>query len=113
MAANSKLMEALLRVEHKLDLLLGQARLDEGDFTKVGSATHNCPLCKQNVQYTVDVADSVVIRKCGCSTGKIALDLGAFAPPVNPARKTDNGGRDDEQEDRSNSNSRPSGPKWR
>lgn len=110
MAADTKLMEAVLRLEHKVDLLLRQ--VNEKELTKVGAPTHTCPVCKQVVNYNVDIEDSVVIRKCGCSTGKIALDMGAFAPPVFPARKTDNGGRD-EQEDRNDSPSRRREPRRR
>jgi hypothetical protein len=113
-SADALLMETLLRVEHKIDLLLKRLPAEDGDdLLKVGSVNHSCPLCTQPVSYNVDINDSVVIRKCGCSTGKIALDLKAFAPPVNPARKTDNGGRDDEQEDRSDSSSVKRGSQWR
>lgn len=114
MSADALLMETLLRVEHKLDLLLKRLPAEDGDdLLKVGSPTHCCPLCTQPVSYNVDINDSVVVRKCGCSTGKIALDLKAFAPPVSPARKTDNVGRDDEQEDRNNSSSTGRGSKRR
>lgn len=113
MSANALLMETMLRIEHKLDLLLRRMPTDdETDLLKVGAANHTCPLCTQPVSYSVDINDSVVIRKCGCSTGKIALDLKAFAPPVTPARKTDNGGRD-EQEDGNNPNSSNRGSQWR
>lgn len=110
MTADAKLMEAILVLSHKVDLLL--SREAERDMVKVGSATHNCPVCKQPVQYNVDIEDSVVVRKCGCTTGKVALDMRAFAPPVLPARRTDNGGRDDE-EDRSDSTSRSREPRGR
>ncbi len=106
MTADSKLMEAILVLTHKVDILLGQSA--EKDMTKVGSPNHNCPVCKQPVQYNVDIEDSVVVRKCGCSTGKVALDMRAFAPPVLPARKTDNDGRN--EEDRSDSTRIDRGP---
>lgn len=98
MAANSILMETLHRIEHKLDELL---RLrDGGSLEKMASVNHRCPICDKNVEYQVDVMNSVVVRKCGCSTGKIALDMGAFAPPALPTRKTDN---ERDQEDGSDS----------
>lgn len=104
MSANAILMETLLRIEHKMDEILKQQKTDENtNFTKMASVNHRCPICDQSVQYQVDVMNSVVVRKCGCSTGKIALDMGAFAPPVQPARKSDNE-RDTEQEDGIDSN---------
>lgn len=109
MTADAKLMEAILVLSHKVDLLLGRGA--EKEMTKVGNPTHTCPICKQPVQYNVDIEDSVVIRKCGCSTGKVALDMRAFAPPAMPARKTDNDGRD--EEDRSDSNRSDRGSKRR
>ncbi len=108
--ANDKVMEALARMEHKLDLVLGED--SKKARKKVGDPTHCCSLCHQTVDYQIDLNDSVVIRKCGCSTGKIAIDLKAFAPPVLPAKRTDNG-RDDEQEDRNDSGGRHRGPSRR
>lgn len=119
MAANAKLMEAILVLQHKVDLLL---KLDQirhmRDGTKgladlvalapVGDPNHYCPVCDQKVDYTIDINDAVVIRKCKCSTGKIALDMGAFAPPVTPARKKDEDGGTD-QEDRRDSDRRSRG----
>lgn len=100
MSANAKLMEALLRIEHKLDLVLDVAKGEKlKDILRaVGDPGHFCSLCTRLVEYHVDVNDAVVVRKCGCSTGKVALDMKAFAPPVKPARKTDDG---TDQEDRS------------
>ena len=98
MTADAKLMEAILRVEHKLDTLLEQLRFPGAEFTKMGSINHICPVCKQNVSYNVDINDAVVLRNCACATGKIALDLKAFAPPAKPAPEKDNGGREDEED---------------
>lgn len=106
--ANDKIMEALARIEHKLDLLLDSEERIR-NYPSVSDTGNKCPVCRQSVNYNVDINDAVVVRKCGCSTGKIALDLKAFAPPVLPAKRDDNG-RDDEQEDRNDSNSRPRGP---
>lgn len=110
--ANDKIMEALARLEHKVDLLLeSEERI--GRYPQVADPGNKCPVCLQPISYNVDIENSVVVRKCGCTTGKIALDLKAFAPPVLPARKTDNGGRDDEQEDRNDSNRGYRGPQRR
>lgn len=98
MSADAKLMEALLRIEHKLDLILDSIVMPQQQLTKLGSAGVVCPVCDQGVQFDADIQDAVVVRKCGCSTGKIALDLKNFAPPVSPAKKEteDNGGTDQE-----------------
>jgi hypothetical protein len=108
MAADDKIMEALARLEHKVDLLFRWLNPSMGAAVKqkpiqLGDPRSVCPVCEQPISYSVDIADSVVVRKCGCSTGKIALDLKAFAPPETPAKRTNNGGRDDEQEDRDDS----------
>lgn len=110
--ADDKIMEALARIEYKIDLLLW-LNPGIGGFPQMSDPRNTCPACKQPVAYNVDIEDAVVIRKCGCSTGKIALDLKAFAPPVLPARKTDNGGRDDEQEDGGNPNRGSGKPRGR
>jgi len=119
MAADSKHAEALARIEHKIDVLMsmmmflvanqpgGRSQLmtpTSAERARVGSPQHKCPLCAEIVEYFVDPIDSVVVRKCGCKTGKLApIDLGAFAPPGVPARKEHDDG---EQEDRSNSDPR-------
>jgi hypothetical protein len=88
MAADSHIMETLARIEHKVDLLLILAlRNGKAIGLPAVGAEFQCPVCKQEVVYTVAINDGVVLRKCGCKTGKIALDLGAFAPPVSPAKK--------------------------
>lgn len=89
MAANAKLMETLHRIEHKMDMILRRGVV-QNEYPKMGDPQHICPVCKDRVEYQVDIGDSVVVRKCKCSTGKIALDLGAFAPPVAPAKGRDN-----------------------
>src|ERR1043166_8882079 len=115
MAADAKIMEALARLEHKVDILMktqfSQAQaldLAVPDL-KVGDTNHSCPLCHQPVDYHVDVMNSVVVRKCGCSTGKIALDLGAFAPPALPCKKKEQEDEQRYEEDRSNPDRRGRG----
>lgn len=99
--ADSQQMEALARIEHKLDQVLEFLHTvvsAKFDLTPVGDPRHQCPLCGVPVSYLVDILSQVVTRKCGCSTGKIApIDLSAFAPPAIPAKTGDgNGNRDEE-----------------
>jgi hypothetical protein len=99
MTADAKLMEALARIEHKLDLLFRLVPRTEElgtAMTKLGDVNNHCPVCKQHIEHAPDINDAVVVRKCGCSTGKVAIDLKAFAPPVLPVRKRSYG---NEQED--------------
>jgi hypothetical protein len=118
MAADDKLAEAISRVEHKVDLLLvlvaktlplnpaNQKFLEELlKYAQVGSSQHKCPLCSQPVEYIVDSIDAIVVRKCGCKTGKIALDLKAFAPPALPVPKKENE-NEQQPEDRGHSTHR-------
>ncbi len=105
--AEDKIMEALARIEHKLDILLRWVNPSMGTTQQKLpqlSDSNNCPVCSKPVAHNVDINDSVVVRKCGCSTGKIALDLKSFAP-TSPKRKHD-AGRDDEQEDRNDPDDR-------
>lgn len=100
MPADPVIMEALARIEHKLDLLLKQSDNTPPLMTKLGDVMHRCPVCNQQVDHQVDIVNGVVTRKCGCATGKIApVDLGAFAPPAVPARERDNGRRSEDEED--------------
>lgn len=111
MPANDKIMEALARIEHKTDLALGLAAANagvDGRLKKVGDPGHVCPVCRKSPEYQIDINDSVVVRKCDCGTGKIPLDLKAFAPPALPAKKEqDNGEQRSSEEDRSDSTRGP------
>jgi len=97
--------EALARIEHKLDVIIKASWSSNSPFlTSVGDKSHSCPLCKQQVKYTVDVIKKVLTRQCGCKTGLQApIDLAAFAPPALPARETRDG---HDQEDRNNPDDR-------
>lgn len=68
MPADALIMEALARVEHKLDQVLFALGVDidgaQVQFPK------SCPLCKEGIDYQMDLVNGVVKRKCGCSTGK-------------------------------------------
>jgi hypothetical protein len=106
--ADDKIMEALARIEHKQDLLLlSEKRVRR--YPQVSDTGNKCPVCLQPINYNVDIEDSVVIRKCGCSTGKIPLDLKAFAPPVLPAKRNDNDRSDEDRNDSDGRLRRPGG----
>lgn len=81
---DSVLAEALARIEHKLDfVLIYIGRLMGPNFVSaLGDMSHPCPVCKQQVKYVIDQIHQVLVRKCGCKTGKLApIPLEAFAPP--------------------------------
>jgi hypothetical protein len=101
MPAEDVMAESLARVEHKLDMVLRWLRTmgNTVSLSQVGDESHKCPLCSATVSYVVDVLKKVVVRKCGCKTGKIApVDLSLFEPPAIPARK----GESDEQRNQEN-----------
>lgn len=115
MSADDKMAEALARIEHKIDVLMAlmarsmtpspanQTFLENVmKYEQVGSKSHKCFLCAKSVEYIVNTADAVVVRKCGCTTGKIALDLKAFAPPALPGSTKENDSGEQQQEDRRN-----------
>ena len=65
------LAEAVLRLEHKLDLVLTALQFLEKTPPKQMHFVGNmCPVCKQLIDYQVDITHNVVTRKCGCKTGK-------------------------------------------
>lgn len=66
--ALSLLAEALLRIEHKLDAILHAFEIVAKPMGFIGTA---CPVCKQPVQYQMDIVHNVVKRRCGCATGMI------------------------------------------
>lgn len=122
MSADSKFAESLARLEHKVDVIMSMllflvrmkapaALMSDKDVAeaRVGSPIHKCPLCAEIVEYFVDPVDSVVVRKCACKTGKIAIDMKAFAPPAMPVPSKENSSGE-QQEDRSNPRPRGSRP---
>lgn len=78
MAADAKLAEALIRIEHKQDILLRWLNLprDQMPQLQFSDAGISCPLCMMPISYTVDLQDLVAVRNCGCKTGKV--------PPAQP-----------------------------
>jgi hypothetical protein len=66
------LSEALARVEHKLDVLLKFL----GAFgTPMHFPGQTCPLCKNVIDYQVNIMKNVVVRKCGCTSGKQPMSI--------------------------------------
>lgn len=102
MSADPQILEALARIEHKIDLFLWLVL--GGDqktiLRNVGDVNHVCPVCQNAVEYQIDVNEGVVLRKCGCKTGKVALNLGAFAPPALPTKKEQEDEQRSDEEDR-------------
>lgn len=79
----SILAEALARIEHKLDLLLDGLFMKNTVHNKVHFIGQTCPVCLEYVDYQIDVQHQVVVRRCGCKTGKIpsAIPLLPVAQP--------------------------------
>ena len=95
MASVATLADQLVRIEHKLDLLLeSRAGVDPMLIIRpVGDPSHICPVCLQAVSYHVDALNKVLTRTCGCSTGLHSpIDFQPFAPPT-----TENNGNDSEE----------------
>lgn len=106
MAADNYIMEALARIERKVDMMLEiTCKLAGVTSLPQISEPSPCVVCSEQIRYDVDITEGVVLRKCGCKTGKIALNIGAFAPPTLPTKKDKEDGID-EQEDRRDSSRR-------
>jgi hypothetical protein len=108
--------EALARIEHKVDVtldllmeMIGRMGIIRMIIPKMGDHSHQCPICKKDVKYVVDLQDKSVTAQCSCKTGKFApIDLEQFAPPMVA------GGRDVESEGVGNSaDDGDSGPRAR
>lgn len=59
--------EALARIEHKIDALLRALDVKATPLHYVGG---KCPVCQKSVDHQIDIEKRIVVRKCGCSTGK-------------------------------------------
>ena len=106
MSADSLILEALARIEHKQDLLIQMVialGLLDWKMTPLGHPWHTCPVCKQEVRYTIDIANGVIVRVCGCNTGKVVVDMKSFATPT--TTKETNNERGQDSEDGNNSGS--------
>lgn len=73
------LAEAIVRVEHKVDMLIRHFKLSSVPMHFPGQT---CPICGSFIDYQIDIMKSVVVRKCQCSTGKVAPTIPLV--PVTP-----------------------------
>ncbi len=107
MAADNYIMEALARIERKQDYILEIVCKFAGvtELPQI-SEPMACVVCKQQISYDVDINEGVVLRKCGCKTGKIALNIGAFAPPTPTTKKDQDNEQRTNEEDRLDSTRR-------
>lgn len=81
------LAEAVLRIEHKIDLVLGRLGFLDASPNKMMHFIGNmCPVCCQAVDYQIDITHNVVVRKCGCKTGKQPSTI-----PLTPVTGVQNG----------------------
>lgn len=68
---NSNLSETLVRIEHKLDILLAQNKGVTSFYKKLREPNVICPLCDKKVTISVDPVTQETIRNCGCSPIKL------------------------------------------
>lgn len=104
--ADADIMEALARIEHKVDIALtialataNVAGLGVKDLPDVNSPEHICPICGISPTHQADIQKAVVTRKCGCGTKIIPIDINSLAPPTANTRRTSDVGHG-QQEDR-------------
>jgi hypothetical protein len=72
MASDAILAEALLRIEHKLDILIRSLGLPREEITPLHfTVGQSCPICLLPIEHVIDIQDQVAKRRCGCSTGKV------------------------------------------
>lgn len=73
--ADEILAEALARLEHKMDVVI-RALMQKGYIAATNTPMHfpghTCPVCNNLVDYQVELTKGVVVRKCKCTTGKVA-----------------------------------------
>lgn len=81
------LAEALLRIEHKVDAILKAVMLP-GQIPPMPLhfVGQQCPICYSPIDYQVDVQKGVVVRRCGCKTGKVPSMI-----PLTPVEVPRNG----------------------
>lgn len=68
----SRLAESLAQLHHKVDAILRHFDVKTKPIHFIGE---NCPVCKRPIDYQIDHLANVVVRKCGCSTGKVPSTL--------------------------------------
>lgn len=79
--AQEILAEALARIEFKLDLIIKFMGMPPSSVP-MHFMGQECPVCLKTVDYQIDIGKNVVIRRCGCSTGKLPMIVPLI--PVDP-----------------------------
>ena len=64
----SEIAESLARIEHKLDLVL--KHIGVSGAPPMHFQGQYCPACMMPVDYVIDMMKNIVVRRCGCTTGK-------------------------------------------
>jgi hypothetical protein len=84
----ANVMEALARVEHKIDALMRWTGCPmPAQMQFVGNM---CPACGMMIQYNVDFTYGVVVRRCDCKTGLIPSTMPPL-PVTQPKKEQTNG----------------------
>lgn len=78
-SAEDVLSEALARIEFKLDLLLKHHKVPQMEMHFPGQ---QCPSCGWIIDYQINLAKNVVVRKCKCSTGKLVPSISLQPVPT-------------------------------
>jgi hypothetical protein len=95
--ADALIMEALARVEYKLDAIMRHQKIPmPSPMHFVGSA---CPACGMLIDYQVNLQHGVVVRKCECKTGKFPTKLEFLNPQSTSTTGVPNGRPDANPED--------------
>ena len=67
--------ERLAILESKLDLIIENTGFGIGQ-----ELLKSCPVCKMLIKYTI-ATDGAPVRKCGCSTGIVPVDVNSYIQP--------------------------------
>jgi len=70
--SDAKVMERLLIVEHKLDALIGAARVGVPPM----ASGLMCPACEKEISFSADFMSKMILRTCGCGHGQRAPMIG-------------------------------------
>src|SRR5690606_3677501 len=83
-------MEAMARIEHKLDALMRWTGVPMPPPMHFGGTM--CPACGNLIDYQVDFQHGVVVRRCDCKTGKVPSTIPLL--PVQSKKEQSNGAAD-------------------
>lgn len=87
----------LLRIEHKLDLLLGALQhygIAISDLPQLEDIDSDiCPVCRWPINFTIDVMSETYDRGCGCRPPIPLVPgiSGVMTPPQTPTKDKDHG----------------------